>query len=249
SSDLADALAALPYPAPLPGRPLPPVTGVLGLLVPELADRLPPPPAGAADPEVRRCLAPRAVEALLSAYGDAVLVVEDVHRADPATLGLIRRLIGAMPARLRLVVVEDPSPGLPALGFRAPARLRSEEIDVRPWTAAQTAESVRNWLADLRPDHLTEQEDIAALVHELTRGLPEVVGHLLWAAGELLRSRETASLAAEADGAWSEEGEEARADSPLAALRQVGAPAAVRREWARRCAPLTEDARRVVEAA
>ncbi|MFQ6144297.1 LuxR C-terminal-related transcriptional regulator [Streptomyces seoulensis] len=247
-----DALAELPNPAPLPGRPLPPVTGVLGLLVPELSDRLPPPPAGAADPEVRSCLAPRAVEALLSAYGDAVLVVEDVHRADPATLCLLRRLIGAMPARLRLVVVEDPSPGLPDLGFRAPARLRSEEIDVRPWTAAQTAQCVRNWLGGLRPEHLAEQEDVAALVHGLTRGLPEVVGHLLRAAGELLRSRETAcpARAAEADGAWNEEErEETRADSPLAALRQVGAPAAVRREWARRCAPLTEDARRVVEAA
>ncbi|MGW4346544.1 LuxR C-terminal-related transcriptional regulator [Streptomyces sp. NPDC004690] len=338
---LADALARLPWPAVLSGRPLPPVTGVLGFLVPELADRLPPPPAGAADPEVRRSLAPRAVEALLAAYGDVVLVVEDAHRADPATLGLLRRLIGAMPAGLRLVVTEDPSPGLPDLGFRAPGRLRTEEIDVRPWTPAETKEYVRRWLGGFRPEHLAELEETAALVHELTRGLPEVVGQLLCAAEQLLRAGEAvrpgiagagdtaapwaaptgdtgrgeaawadgagthaavwttgasaprarrtdeaarppatraddaaqspatradeaaqspatrADAAANPRAAWPDDGRAAdredarpaRPDSPLAALRQVGPPPAVRREWARRCAPLTDDARHVVEAA
>lgn len=42
---VADALAGLPHrPVGAPGRALPSLTGVVGLVVPELADRLPPPP-------------------------------------------------------------------------------------------------------------------------------------------------------------------------------------------------------------
>ncbi|WP_435972149.1 hypothetical protein [Streptomyces sp. Qhu_M48] len=40
-SAVTDALAGLPYRPGLPVRPFPPVTGVVGLVVPELADRLP----------------------------------------------------------------------------------------------------------------------------------------------------------------------------------------------------------------
>ncbi|MFC8899368.1 LuxR C-terminal-related transcriptional regulator [Streptomyces cinereoruber] len=184
---VADALAGLPYRTGLPDRALPAVAGAVGLLVPELADRLPDPPAGAADPEVRRGLLPRAIGALLAAVGDAVLVVEDVHRADPATLALLRRLTGAMPARLRLVVTEDAAAGPPALGVRVPDGVRVEEIEVRPWTPGETGEFVGRWLDAHRPDRTDEQEELAALVHELTGGLPGAAGELLRSAGELLR--------------------------------------------------------------
>ncbi|MDG9701566.1 LuxR family transcriptional regulator [Streptomyces sp. DH37] len=231
---VADALAGLPHRPGVPGRPLPPVTGAVGLVVPELADRLPRPPESAADPEVRRGLLPRAVGALLAALGDAVLVVEDVHRADPATLGLLHHLMDAMPPRLRLVVTEDAAPGLPVLGVRAPGRVRVEEIGVRPWTPEETGEFVRRWLGARRPERMAERQDVTALVHELTGGLPGVAGALLRAAGERLRAGE---------------GGGPRAGSVLAAVREAGVPPCVRREWERRCAPLTEDARRIVEAA
>ncbi|MFE6459898.1 LuxR C-terminal-related transcriptional regulator [Streptomyces cinereoruber] len=184
---VADALAGLPYRPGLPDRALPAVAGTVGLLVPELADRLPDPPAGAADPEVRRGLLPRAIGALLAAVGDAVLVVEDVHRADPATLALLRRLTGAMPAGLRLVVTEDAAAGPPALGVRVPDGVRVEEIEVRPWTPGETGEFVGRWLDAHRPDRTDEQEELTALVHELTGGLPGAAGELLRSAGELLR--------------------------------------------------------------
>ncbi|WP_411074069.1 LuxR C-terminal-related transcriptional regulator [Streptomyces sp. cmx-4-7] len=312
---VADALAGLPYRPGLPGRALPAVAGAVGLLVPELADRLPPPPAAAADPEVRRGLLPRAIGALLAAAGDAVLVVEDVHHADPATLALLHHLAGAMPAGLRLVVTEDTAAGLPVLGVRVPDGVRTEEVDVRPWTPGETGEYVRRWLDAHRPGRADEREELTALVHELTAGLPGVTGELLRSAGELLRGhgedapcgrldgdgaagprpgradRATGSgaggtggpvrpwtgpadRAAEfrageagwstgpwtgpgdreaspgADGAGRSAGTGGRIAGPVsAAVCEVGVPVRVRRELARRCAPLGEDAGRIVEAA
>ncbi|MFJ3535365.1 ATP-binding protein [Streptomyces sp. NPDC090109] len=187
---VADALAGLPYRPALADRPLPAVTGAVSLLVPELADRLPRPPASAADPEVRRGLLPRAVGALLAAVGDAVLVVEDVHHADPATLALLQHLTGAVPAGLRLVVTEDAAAGLPLLGVRAPAGVRVEEIAVLPWTPGETGEFVRHWLDAHRPDRTDEREDLTALVHDLTGGLPSAAVELLRDSGELLRGHD-----------------------------------------------------------
>ncbi|MYS08033.1 LuxR family transcriptional regulator, partial [Streptomyces sp. SID6041] len=143
---VASALAGLPY-RPGPPAPLPSVAGVVGLVVPELIDRLPRPPVSAADPEVRRGLLPRAVRTLLASLGDVVLVLEDVHHADPATLGLLGHLTHAMPPGLRLVVTEDAAPGLPVLGVRAAGGARCEEVRIRPWTAAETEEFVRRWAA------------------------------------------------------------------------------------------------------
>ncbi|MFE9742676.1 ATP-binding protein [Streptomyces sp. NPDC006477] len=230
---VADALARLPYRPGFPDR-LPQVAGVVGLLVPELADLLPRPPAASADPEVRRGLLPRAVGALLASLGDTVLVLEEVHHADSATLELIRHLSATMPARLRLVFTEDTAPGLRVLGLRLPRGARFEEIGVRRWTPEETAQFVRSWLATHRSVRTEERQDLVALVHELSAGLPGAAGALLEEAGERLRAGEA-------------EGE--RPGAVLAAVRETGVPARVRRESAARSAPLTEDARRIVEAA
>ncbi|MFJ2056131.1 ATP-binding protein [Streptomyces sp. NPDC087908] len=230
---VASALAGLPY-RPGPPAPLPSVAGVVGLVVPELIDRLPRPPVSAADPEVRRGLLPRAVRTLLASLGDVVLVLEDVHHADPATLGLLGHLTHAMPPGLRLVVTEDAAPGLPVLGVRAAGGARCEEVRVRPWTAAETEDFVRGWASrrsSVRADGLPE---LAALVHELSGGLPGAAGALLGDAAELLGA--DVPEAAEHGGI-------------LEAVRKAGVPGRVRREFARRCGPLTEDARRIVAAA
>ncbi|MFB7275580.1 LuxR C-terminal-related transcriptional regulator [Streptomyces hydrogenans] len=227
------ALAQLPH-RPGPADRMPPVTGVVGLVVPELADRLPEPPASASDPEVRRGLLPRAVGTLLASLGDTVLVLEEIHLADPETLRLLDRLTEALPAGLRLVVTEDAAPGLPVLAVRTPAAGRCEEIRVRPWAPEETEQFVRLRAAGgprVRPEELPE---LAALVHELSGGLPGAAGALLDDAGEL--------LSADREG-----GSGGRA--VLAAVREAGVPSRVAREFARRCTPLTEEARRIVEAA
>ncbi|MFF3289279.1 ATP-binding protein [Streptomyces sp. NPDC003023] len=245
---VADALAGLPHrPGSLDG-PLPPVAGALGLVVPELADRLPAPPPSATDPEVRRGLLPRAVGMLLAALGDVALVVEDVHRADPATLGVLRHLMGAMPPRLRLIVTESTAPGLPVLGVHAPGRLRVEEIDVRPWLPKETEEFVRRWLGNHPQGRMQEQQELAALVHELTGGLPRVAEALLRAAGELLRAGEADSGRAAVADTWTEGRGGPQAGSWLVAVRETGVPLRVRRDSAHRYARLTEDAQRIVEA-
>ncbi|MEI7033320.1 LuxR C-terminal-related transcriptional regulator [Streptomyces pratensis] len=256
---VADALSGLPYAAHPPGLPLPPVTGAVGLVVPELADRLPPPPA-AVGPEVLRALLPRAVEALLAALGDVVLVVEDAHHADPATLGLLRHLRGSMPNGLRLLVTEEAARGLPALDVRVPERVRVEEIEVRPWTAEETAAFVRWWLAADPRGRGEEEHGLARAVHELTGGLPGAAAALLRGAEELLRTGDehgtgaadrpwTTDGTGAADRPWTAGGGGPRADAVLAAVRECGVPPYVRRELARRCASLTEDARRLLEAA
>ncbi|MER8034853.1 ATP-binding protein [Streptomyces hydrogenans] len=230
---VTSALAQLPH-RPGPADRMPPVTGVVGLVVPELADRLPEPPASASDPEVRRGLLPRAVGTLLASLGDTVLVLEEIHLADSETLRLLDRLTEALPAGLRLVVTEDAAPGLPVLAVRTPAAGRCEEIRVRPWAPEETEQFVRLRAAGcprVRPEELPE---LAALVHELSGGLPGAAGALLDDAGELL-------------SADREDGTGGRA--VLAAVREAGVPSRVAREFARRCAPLTEEARRIVEAA
>ncbi|MFF3641488.1 LuxR C-terminal-related transcriptional regulator [Streptomyces sp. NPDC002564] len=286
-SPVADALAGLPYRPGIPGPALPEVTGVIALLVPELADRLPQPPPAAADPHVRNALLPRAVQTLLDALGDAVLVVEDVHRADPATLALLQHLIGALPPRLRLVVTEDAAPGLPLFGVPLPARARVEEIDVRPRTCGDTEEFVRRWLHAHRPQRAEDLHDLVVHVHESSGGLPDVAEALLASADELLRTRErnrtglpgvaatighkvrdigyAGATATRGEGRQehheAHSGEEpaaagGRCDdahpaevSLLAALRDVGVPPQVRRDFALRYGRLGEDALRVVEAA
>ncbi|MFB6837618.1 LuxR C-terminal-related transcriptional regulator [Streptomyces sp. NPDC056361] len=233
---VASALAQLPY-RPGPPDRMPPVTGVVGLVVPELADRLPSPPASAADPEVRRGLMPRAVGVLLASLGDAVLVLEQIHLADPATLRLLDHLTATMPAGLRLVVTEDAAPGLPVLGVRAPGGGRCEEIRVRPWTPEETEQFVRLWAGghpQVRPDELPE---LAALVYGLSGGLPGAVGALLDDAGELLTVGGT-------DGPRN-----GSAPTTVRAVREAGVPGRVGREFARRCGPLTENAWRIVAAA
>lgn len=231
---VADAIAGLPYRPGVPRRPLPPMCGVVATLVPELADRLPPPPAAAAEPEIRRRLLPRAIGELLAAYGDTVLIVEDVHRADPATLDLLHHLTGALPPRLRLIVTEDTAPGLPVFGVRGPGRLRNAEIGLLRWTAQETGDYVQGCL-DAPPVRTQEQQALAALVHELSGGLPGAATALLRAAVESV--------------GWAATDDCPGAASLLAAVREIDVPPSVRRELARRCAPLTEDALRIVEAA
>lgn len=216
---IADALAGLPC---RPDVPLPPVTGVVATLVPELARWLPKPPEAAVGPDARHGLLRRGLRALLAAQGPVVLVVEDVHRADGATLDLLEYLLAGMPPRLCLVVTEHSAPGLPSLGIRVPHHVRVEEIVLRPWTAGQTREAVTRWLGER-----AAEPGLVELLHARTGGLPGALEALL------------SSVCARG----------VPPESLLTAVRDAEVPLRLRRDLARRRERLTDEARRVVEAA
>ncbi|MFJ8436681.1 AAA family ATPase [Kitasatospora sp. NPDC094019] len=181
---LRDAATLLP-----PVAELPPSTGALRLVLPDLADRLPAaPPDGGTLLSARRLLA-QGVRALLTALDSPVLVVEDLQWADDATLDLLLRLARDLPPRLALVVTyrpEDLPPGAPAPGtaFRpAPARTdghRGEEghgavgAPVRlerlePLSEPEVAELARSVLGP------AATPELARVLHERGQGLPLAV--------------------------------------------------------------------------
>jgi len=96
-----DGAAALP-----PPEHLDPVIGALAPLLPDLADRLPPAPAALENAPAERHRSFLALGAVFRALGPAILVLEDVHWADPAGAGFLVHL------------AEHPIPGLPVLATR-----------------------------------------------------------------------------------------------------------------------------------
>ncbi|MFF7586196.1 AAA family ATPase [Kitasatospora purpeofusca] len=177
---LRDAAALLPPPSELP-----PSTGALRLVLPDLAARLPAaPPDGGTLLSARRLLA-QGVRALLTALDAPVLVVEDLQWADDATLDLLVRLARDLPPRLALVVTyrpEDLPPGTPAPGavFRpAPARtvghgaaaghgavapVRLERVE--PLDEGEVEELARSVLGP------AATPELARVLHERSQGLP-----------------------------------------------------------------------------
>lgn len=102
-----------------PVKDLPPSAGALAPLLPDLVERLPPPPPRAADAQSERYQLVQGLRSFLDAVGPAVLVIEDLHWADEATSELLVLLTRDMPGRLGLVLTfrtEDLPPGTPPLG-------------------------------------------------------------------------------------------------------------------------------------
>ncbi|MFJ4670674.1 ATP-binding protein [Kitasatospora purpeofusca] len=190
---LRDAVALLPPPAELP-----PSTGALRLVLPDLAAQLPAaPPDGGTLLSARRLLA-QGVRALLTTLDAPVLVVEDLQWADDATLDLLVRLARDLPPRLALVVTyrpEDLPSGAPAPGaaFRpAPARtgghgagaghgavgapVRLERLE--PLDEREVAELARSVLGP------AATPELARVLHERSQGLPLAVEEDLRALAE-----------------------------------------------------------------
>ncbi|MEV7602674.1 AAA family ATPase [Kitasatospora sp. NPDC089797] len=100
-------------------RDIPPTAGALAPLLPDLADRLPPPPGTPGGARAHRHQTAQAVRSLLTALGPVLLVVEDLHWADEATRELLLLLARDVPEQLGLVLTyraEDLSAGTPVLG-------------------------------------------------------------------------------------------------------------------------------------
>ncbi|MEU3203507.1 AAA family ATPase [Streptomyces cyaneofuscatus] len=246
--DAAFPYAPLPY-APLPYAPipyapliealsrcrprpedLPPVTGALRGLLPELADLLPPAPPPADDPLAGQHRVLRALCALTASLGRVVLAVEDLQWADGSTAAFLHAIVADPPPELGLVLTArrhtlphtgtEGGGGLP-FPLRPPAHVVVAERHLAPLSAAETGVMAAGLLGAR-----AVPEEFAERLHRWTGGLPYVVE-------EVLRE-------------WSDStecpvGTAGQPEPPL--------PASVRRVVVERLRHLPSDARRVVAAA
>ncbi|MGW4646872.1 helix-turn-helix transcriptional regulator [Kitasatospora sp. NPDC004289] len=159
-----------------PGGPdgLSPAAGVLAVLLPELADRLPPSPALPPGPTLPRELVARGVRAVLAAIAPVVLVVEDVHWADEATRDLLLLLARDLPPDTALVLThrgrDAPGRG-PLLGaaYRRPPGTGGAELALQRLAPDDLRAMARSVLAEAATP---------ALLHTLverSEGLPLVI--------------------------------------------------------------------------
>ncbi len=164
---------------------LSPLGGALRPLFPELADRLPPALGPLTDPTQTRHRLFRAVDELLRSLQVDVLVVEDVHWADLATLEWLLAAYATGRARIPVVLTYRPA-DVPAdslllrLTSRPPAWLDQVRLTLRPLDVEGTRNLVGAMFA-------TEQvsEQFAAFLHARTDGLPLAVEECI----RLLRDR------------------------------------------------------------
>ncbi|HEY8471594.1 MAG TPA: AAA family ATPase [Natronosporangium sp.] len=160
----------------LAGLRLSALAGVLRPLFPEWAVSLPPPPEPVADATVARHRLFRALLELLGALGVELLVVDDAHWADDATLEFLLLLTsGQRDVTLDLVVTyrpEEVSAGslLRRLAARPPAGGRLERVTLGGLDVAATASVVSSML-----DNQPVSEAFARFLQETTGGVPLAV--------------------------------------------------------------------------
>jgi DNA-binding CsgD family transcriptional regulator len=173
---LASATPWLPEPAALS-----PVTGALRPLLPELADRLPPPLAPLGNSRQERHRVFRGIRDLLASLGRCVLVLEDLHWIDGGTRELLRFLVDRLPEQLTLVLSyrrEDlVDPTAPTLIPSSHPEVHGLRLVLRPLEVAQVAELVRA----IRYAEATET--VVGHLYQRTMGIPLAVEEslaLLW---------------------------------------------------------------------
>lgn len=215
----------------LDGASLGAVTGVLRDLLPELAHRLPPSPAIAGDPAAQTHQVFRALREVLGALGPTVLVLEDLHWADDATVELLHFLVTSPPPALSLVLTyrgEEvaESSALRSLASRVPAPVTHARIVLSPLDARGVASLIAGIL---EVDEVSEE--FAEYVHARTAGLPFAVEEVL----RLLKDRK--DLIRRGDS-WARR-----------RLESVEVPSAIRDAILERLFRLSPHARVLVEAA
>lgn len=129
-------------------------------------------------PDALLRLAVRAVRTLIGA-GPAVLVVEDLHALDPASLNLIGELAVASDLPALLIVTSRP-PDTPVVA-RTLARLSGVPGAIRQHLGPLGAADVASVLAEVYP---SASPALARAVHERTGGNPYWLTELLVAAGD-----------------------------------------------------------------
>ncbi|MGW2592725.1 ATP-binding protein [Streptomyces sp. NPDC001515] len=213
------------------GLGLSPLAGVLRPLLPEWADDLQPVPEPVPDPGAARHRLLRALAELLDRLAVRILVVEDVHWADDATLDFLLFLTTRPTRTVSLVLTyrpEDLPPGslLPRLTSRPAAGGRHVRLALRPLDVADTAGLVSSMLDD---DHVSDA--FSTFLHARTDGIPlalEESVHLLRDRADLVRREDE----------WVRH-----------ALADIAVPPTIRDAVAERVARLDPDARAVLEAA
>lgn len=208
--------------------------GALRQLFPEWIDDLPPGLETLDDPaEIRHRLL-RALSELVERLEVGVLVVEDAHWADSATLEWLLMLTAAVPEHhsrgLSVVVTYRPTdiPAeslLPRLTFRPPAGMARARVRLEPLDVTQTRRLVGSMFGTGQVS-----EAFAAFLHERTGGVPLAVEESV----RLLRDREDI---VQRDGAWTRR-----------VLDDLQVPATVRDSVLERVARLDADARAVLQA-
>ncbi|SDL17881.1 regulatory protein, luxR family [Nocardioides sp. YR527] len=154
---------------------LSPVVGSLGALIPEVADRLPPPPEPLADQQEARHRTFRAATELLGHLAPGVLVLEDLHWADRVTVDFLAFLAANQPPDLSILVTTRPEAAAPlvreafARGVSGPART----VTLRELGPESVGELARTILATDVP------EETAAALFDVTGGVPFVVEEVL----------------------------------------------------------------------
>ncbi|GAA1226465.1 LuxR family transcriptional regulator [Kitasatospora nipponensis] len=157
----------------LPTDSLPPITGALASLLPDLADRLPVPPVYQEDPRTARHLLVQAVRSFLAAIGPAVLVIEDMHWVDEGTRDLLLLLARDLPDQLGLIVTyraENLPPDTPVLGaaYRRPPGTSGATIRLAPLSKVDVHALADAALGDGATSAL------AAVLYDRSQGLPLV---------------------------------------------------------------------------
>jgi DNA-binding CsgD family transcriptional regulator/tetratricopeptide (TPR) repeat protein len=156
----------------LAGLRLSGLAGALRPLFPEWADELPPTPEAVEDPSAARHRLFRALAELLARLGVAVLVAEDVHWADEATLEFLLFLASHQPPLVSLVATYRPedvpqSSLLRRLSSRRPAGTTWERVTLGTLDASATAGLVASMLPGGRVS-----AEFADFLHAHTDGLP-----------------------------------------------------------------------------
>ena len=130
-------------------------------------------------------MAVRTVRALVD-VGPAVLVVEDLHALDPASLNLIGELGANAPAPALLVVTSQPPDAAvsPQLAARTLARLSGAAGAIRQHLGPLDAAGIAKILTQVYPHSPVHAETVRALATR-TGGNPYQIRELLAAAGAL----------------------------------------------------------------
>jgi DNA-binding CsgD family transcriptional regulator/tetratricopeptide (TPR) repeat protein len=207
------------------------LAGALRPLFPEWTADLPPAPEPVEDATAARHRLFRALAELLGGLEVAVLVVEDVHWADEATLEFLLFLSSRQGQQPSIVVSYRPE-DLPEdslllrLSSRLPAGTSGLRLALRPLAIADTVSLVSSMLHN---KHVSPE--FAAFLHERTDGIPLAVEELV----RLLHDR--ADLA-QRDGEWVRR-----------SLRDISVPVTIRDGVLERSRRLSADARAMLDAA
>ena len=208
---------------------LPPVTGALHSLLPELGDLLPPRLEPLAERRAERHRTFRGLTELLGSLGPTVLAIEDVHWIDEHTIDFLRYLLAKPPADLTVLLTfrgEDVPSGVRALTSTPTLSVSQLHLVLEPLDVDDTGA-----LAAALLDVDEVSAEFGRYLRERTSGLPFAIQELLallGARGTLVRRGPS----------WARK-----------ALDELDVPSEIRDQVLERVGGLTDDGRTVSEAA